>query len=111
MNGVHILGEPANKVADWIKLAITVLVTIIGAFAWATNTFVSRVEYSQHMEQQTKDLSDLKTVQGSYATEERSTANRLGGVENRLTSIETKIDIMINGLDGKRLSRSNHAQP
>lgn len=82
---------------DWVKLAITVAATTVTIILWATNNFISRTEFNQHMSQQSSDLQRVSTVQQNYAFAEKDTAKTLATIENRLTSIETKMDILVDG--------------
>lgn len=90
-------------IPDWAKLAATVAATTGTMFLWATSTFVSRAEMNQHMEQQSKDLSRLTSIQEKYADAEHNTARNLGSIDTRLTSMETKMEILINGLGNQNV--------
>lgn len=83
----------------WAKLAITVvgttITTIVAMFAWASATFVSRVEYAAHAAQQVIDLERVAAEQRAYAIAEKGTATNLGQFDARLTRIETKIDMLL----------------
>jgi hypothetical protein len=79
----------------WAKLAITVtgttVTTIVAMFLWATSTFVSRVEYSNHASQQAVDMASLKEVQKSYATAEAGTSATLSDL--KVDVAEVKKDV------------------
>lgn len=94
-------------IPDWAKLAATVAATTGTMFLWATSTFVSRGEMQQHMEQQSKDLSRLTNIQEKYADAEHDTARNLGDIGTRLTSMETKMEILINGLGPAKNGNGN----
>jgi hypothetical protein len=85
-------------IPDWVKLAATVAATTITMFMWATNTFISRTEMSQHMDQQSKDFGRMAATQEHYADAERSTAVNLGTINSRLTGIETKVELVLDGV-------------
>lgn len=82
---------------DWVKLAMTVAATTVTVVLWATSTFISRTEFAQHMNQQTTDLQRVGSVQEHYANAEKDTAKTLYLIESRLTGIETKMDILVEG--------------
>lgn len=77
---------------EWAKFAGTIIITIGAMFTWATSTFVSRVEWTQHAEQQRVDLNRVTEVQSSYAHAEKGTASNLSEINSRLTRIETLLE-------------------
>lgn len=85
-------------VPDWAKLAATVAAATVGVVLWATNNFVSRAEMTQHMEQQSKDFSRVVNNQETYAQMERGTAANLSNINARLTGIEAKMEILLEGI-------------
>jgi hypothetical protein len=82
-------------IPDWAKLAATVAVTTVTMFVWASNTFISRTEMSQHMDTQSKDLARVQNTQEHYAEAERGTASNLSSINSRLTGIETKVEMVL----------------
>ena len=77
---------------EWAKFAGTIIVTMVAMFTWATSTFVSRIEWSAHAEQQRIDLARVSEVQQTYATAEKGTAANLSEINSRLTRIETLLE-------------------
>jgi hypothetical protein len=94
------MGIPA-----WMKLAITVtgttVTTIVAMFLWATSTFVSRVEWSNHAVQQALDLDRLTSAQKVYAEQERDTALELGKINVKLGVIEARQLMVLERIGGK----------
>jgi hypothetical protein len=83
-------------IPDWAKLAA--VATTVATFVWATSTFISRTEMNQHMEQQTKDFTRIAASQDHYAEAERVTARAINNVEVKLTGIETKVELVLDGV-------------
>ena len=77
---------------EWAKFAGTIIVTMVAMFTWATSTFVSRIEWTAHSEQQRVDLNRVTEVQGQYANAEKGTAKNLSEINSRLTRIETLLE-------------------
>ena len=77
---------------EWAKFAGTIIVTMVAMFTWATSTFVSRIEWAQHADQQRIDLNRVSEVQQTYANAEKGTANNLSEINSRLTRIETLLE-------------------
>lgn len=94
-------------IPDWAKLAATVAATTATMVLWATSTFISRSEMVNHMDQQTKDFVRITASQEKYSAAEHNTARNLYDISNRLTSMETKMEILINGLGTNGVPPSN----
>lgn len=95
-------GEPPKEgkgfaLPDWMKLAIAVAGTTVTMVMWANSTFISRVEFNNHMAEQTKDFARTVRTQEQYADAEKGTAKSLGTIESRLSSIETKLELLLDG--------------
>ena len=79
-------------IPDWAKLAATVAFTTVSVVLWANANFISRVEMTQHLDQQSKDFSRVVDSQEHYSDAERGTSQNLSEINSRLTRIETLLD-------------------
>ncbi len=104
--------EDIDPVPQWAKMVATVIgtavTTTVAIILWANNTFISREVYLAHARQQDMDLARLSQAQDSYANAERVTASQLSAISSRLTGIETKVDIVIEGMSPRNGTNGRH---
>lgn len=87
----------------WAKLALTVtgttVTTIVAMFLWATATFVSRVEYTNHSIQNSIDMGRLADTQKSYAQAEAGTSQTLGDLKVDVAEVKKDVGWIRQALD------------
>lgn len=86
----------------WAKLALVVVGLTVGIIGWVELRFVSRVEFNGHVTAQAEETGRFATQQRDYAVAEKVTAANLGRFDVRLSTIETKIDILLDRNVGPR---------
>ncbi len=104
--------EEIDPVPQWAKMVAaivgTAVTTTVAVILWANSTFVSREVYVAHARQQDLDIARIVQTQESYATAERLTASQLSAISSRLTGIETKVDIVIEGMSPRNGTNGRH---
>ena len=90
----------------WAKLAIavtgTTATTIVAMFLWVSSTFVSRVEWVSHANQQALDLDRMVVAQKAYAERERETSLALAQINVKLGVIEARQLMMLETLKARK---------
>ena len=89
------------KLPDWAKFALTVIIGTVGVMVWADQRFVSRVEYLNHVIQQSIDTKRISDTQKDYAIAEMGTAARLAEMNSKLAVIEARQLMVLEKLSMK----------